>query len=113
MTLEARKSEKSCGGWNETPDNSTVRCSLLADLVKSLYEQIDILKSEVYSLREELREKTNLLKIIVTSKIPEIVSGFIQEKKQQKSLITTKDIILIKQIQNFERKSQFIDINIW
>ena len=36
MTLEARKSEKSCGGWNETPDNSTVRCSLLADLVKSL-----------------------------------------------------------------------------
>ena len=70
MTLEARKSEKSCGGWNETPDNSTVRCSLLADLVKSLYEQIDILKSEVYFLQEELRVKRNLLKIIVTSEIP-------------------------------------------
>ena len=36
------------------------------DLVKSLYEQIDIIKSEVYFLREELREKNILLKIIVT-----------------------------------------------
>ena len=61
------------------------------DIVKSLYEQIDILKGEVYFLREELREKSNLLKIIVTSKFHEAVDGFIQEKKQQKSLITTKE----------------------
>ena len=40
------------------------------DLVESLYEQIDILKSEVYFLQEELRVKRNLLKIIVTSEIP-------------------------------------------
>ena len=61
------------------------------DLVKSLYEQIDMLKSEVYFLREELREKSNLLKIIVTTKIPEAVDGFIQKKKLQKTLITTKE----------------------
>ena len=57
-----------------------------ADLVKSLCEQIDILKSEVYSLREKLRDKTNLLKIIVISKIPEIVNGFLSKKKNSKSL---------------------------
>ena len=61
------------------------------DLVKSLYEQIDIIKSEVYFLREELREKNILLKIIVTSKFPEAVDGFIQEKKQLKALIATKE----------------------
>ena len=38
------------------------------DPVKTLYEQIDILKSEVAFLQ---RGKSNLLKIIVTSKIPE------------------------------------------
>ena len=61
------------------------------DLVKSVYEQFDILKSEVYFLREELREKNNLLKIIVTLKFSEAVDGFIQEKKKQKSLMTTKE----------------------
>ena len=61
------------------------------DLVKSLYEQIDIIKSGVYFLREELREKNILLKIIVTSKFPEAVDGFIQEKKQLKALIATKE----------------------
>ena len=66
------------------------------DLVKSLYEQTDILESEVYFWRVELREKCNLLKIIVTSKIPEAVDGFIQEKKQQKSLITTKENIALQ-----------------
>ena len=38
-------------------------------LVKSLKEQIDILQSEVYFLREELREKNNLFKILMKSKI--------------------------------------------
>ena len=38
-------------------------------LVKSLKEQIDVLQSEVYFLREELREKNNLLKILIKSKI--------------------------------------------
>ena len=66
------------------------------DLVKSLYEQIDILESKVYFWRVELREKRNLLKIIVTSKIPEAVDGFIQEKKQQKSLITTKENVALQ-----------------
>ena len=37
--------------------------------VKSLKEQIDILQSEVYFLREELREKNNLFKILMKSKI--------------------------------------------
>ena len=36
-------------------------------LVKSLKEQIDILQSEVYFLREELREKNNLFKILMKS----------------------------------------------
>lgn len=40
------------------------------DPVKTLYEQIDILRSEVAFLQ---RGKSNLLKIIVTSKIPEAV----------------------------------------
>ena len=44
------------------------RCT--TDPVKTLYEQIDILKSEVAFLQ---RGKSNLLKIIVTSKIPEAV----------------------------------------
>ena len=34
-------------------------------LVKSLKGQIDILKSEVYFLWEELREKNNLFKILI------------------------------------------------
>ena len=38
-------------------------------LVKSLKDQIDILQSEVYFLREELREKNNLFKILMKSKI--------------------------------------------
>ena len=38
-------------------------------LVKSLKDQIDILESEVYFLREELREKNNLFKILMKSKI--------------------------------------------
>ena len=38
-------------------------------LVKCLKEQIDILQSEVYFLREELREKNNLFKILTKSKI--------------------------------------------
>ena len=38
-------------------------------LVKSLKEQIDILQSEVYFLREELREKNNLFKTLMKSKI--------------------------------------------
>ena len=38
-------------------------------LVKSLKEQIDILQSEVYFLREEIREKNNLFKILMKSKI--------------------------------------------
>ena len=42
------------------------------DLAKSFYEQIDILKSEVYFLQEELREKSNLLKIVATSKSPKL-----------------------------------------
>ena len=37
-------------------------------LVKSLKDQIDILQSEVYFLREELREKNNLFKILMKSK---------------------------------------------
>ena len=38
-------------------------------LVKSLKDQIDIPQSEVYFLREELREKNNLFKILMKSKI--------------------------------------------
>ena len=38
-------------------------------LVKSLKDQIDILQSEVYFLREELREKNNLFKILMKSKM--------------------------------------------
>ena len=38
-------------------------------LVKSLKDQIDILQSEVYFLREELREKNNLFKILMKPKI--------------------------------------------
>ena len=38
-------------------------------LVKSLKGQIDILQSEVYFLQEELREKSNLFKILMKSKI--------------------------------------------
>ena len=38
-------------------------------LVKSLKEQIDILQSKVYFLREELRGKNNLFKILMKSKI--------------------------------------------
>ena len=38
-------------------------------LVKNLKEQIDILQSEVYFLREQLREKNNLFKILIKSKI--------------------------------------------
>ena len=38
-------------------------------LVKSLKEQIHILQSEVYFLREELREKNNLFKVLMKSKI--------------------------------------------
>ena len=38
-------------------------------LVKSLKDQIDILQSEVYFLREELREKNNIFKILMKSKI--------------------------------------------
>ena len=37
--------------------------------VKSLKDQIDILQSEVYFLREELREKNNLFKILMKSNI--------------------------------------------
>ena len=33
------------------------------ELVKSLKEQIDILKSKIYFLREELKEKNNILKM--------------------------------------------------
>ena len=38
-------------------------------LVKSLKEQIDVLLREVYFLREELREKNNIFKILMKSKI--------------------------------------------
>ena len=38
-------------------------------LVKSLKDQIDIFQSEVYFMREELREKNNLFKILMKSKI--------------------------------------------
>ena len=38
-------------------------------LVKSLKEQINVLQSEVYFLRKELREKNNLFKILMKSKI--------------------------------------------
>ena len=38
-------------------------------LVKNLKDQIDILQSEVYFLREELREKNNLFKILMKPKI--------------------------------------------
>ena len=38
-------------------------------LVKSLKDQIDILQNEVYFLREELREKNNLFKILTKTKI--------------------------------------------
>ena len=38
-------------------------------LVKSLKDKIDILQSEVYFLQEELREKSNLFKILMKSKI--------------------------------------------
>ena len=61
------------------------------DLVKGLHQQINILKSEVYFLRQEPREKSNLLKIMVKSTFPETVDGFVQEQKQQNSLITTKE----------------------
>ena len=37
--------------------------------VKSLKEQIDILQSEVYFLREELQENDNIFKILMKSKI--------------------------------------------
>ena len=39
------------------------------NLVKSLKEQIDVLQREVYFLREELREKNNLFKVLMKSKI--------------------------------------------
>ena len=35
------------------------------DLVKGLHQQVNILKSEVHFFRQEPREKSNLLKIIV------------------------------------------------
>ena len=38
-------------------------------LVKSLKEQLDILQSKIYFSREELREKNNLFKILIKSKI--------------------------------------------
>ena len=37
------------------------------ELVKSLKEQIDILKSEIYFLREEMKEKNNILKMFFHS----------------------------------------------
>ena len=61
------------------------------DLVKGLHQQINILKSEVYFLRQEPREKSNLLKIIVKSTFLETVDGFVLEQKQQNSLITAKE----------------------
>ena len=40
------------------------------ELVKSLKEQIDILKSEIYFLREEMKEKNNILKMVLHSPKP-------------------------------------------
>ena len=39
-----------------------------AELVKSLREQIENLQSEISFLREEMKEKNNLLKMIIHSK---------------------------------------------
>ena len=37
------------------------------ELVKSLKEQIDILKNEIYFLHEEMKEKNNILKMLFQS----------------------------------------------
>ena len=49
--------------------NQELEAHYNTSLVKSLKEQIDILQSEVYFLREELWEKNNLYKILMKSKI--------------------------------------------
>ena len=49
--------------------NQELEAHYNTSLVKNLKEQIDILQSEVYFLREELREKNNLFKILMKSKI--------------------------------------------
>ena len=49
--------------------NQELEAHYNTSLVKNLKVQIDILQSEVYFLREELREKNNLFKILMKSKI--------------------------------------------
>ena len=56
------------------------------ELVKSLKEQIDILKSEIYFLREEMKEKHNILKMVLLSPKP-------SPQKMALSSSNSKDII--------------------
>ena len=58
------------------------------ELVKSLKEQIDILKSEIYFLREEMKEKNNILKMFFHSPKPspqEMAISFSNSRHNQRS----------------------------
>ena len=52
--------------------------------IKSYKEQIDLLQSEIYFLREQLKEKNNIIKLLATSKQQEKLHS-----KEQESTINT------------------------